>query len=160
MAPIHSIGTYTRREGHRANVNNVGHFGSSAKALLLSHPPSLLEGEGVLECPYGGLAKDPTQFGTSSQQHAQNESAWVSIMAGLGTHDYGEVRALSLGPAGRCMVPIHSIGTYTWREGHRANVRFWDILAQGQSPFCFPTPPPYWRVRECLKVCMAAWPQT
>ena len=60
-------------------------------------------GEGVLEGLYGSLATDPTQFGTSSQQHAQNESAWVSVMAGLGTHDYGGVRALSLGPAGGCI---------------------------------------------------------
>ena len=40
MAPIHSIGTYTRREGHRANVNNVGHFGSRAKTLLFFGIPS------------------------------------------------------------------------------------------------------------------------
>ena len=57
--------------GAQSQCQILGHFGSRAEPLHFSHPPSLLEGEGVLEGLVGSLATDLTQFGTSSQQHAQ-----------------------------------------------------------------------------------------
>ena len=74
--------------------------------------------------PTGSLAWDRARTSTSSQQHAQ-KSPRVSVMACLGTHDYGGVRALSLGTGQR----VYGPNTQYWHihpeRGAQSQCLFW-----------------------------------